>query len=120
MRSHNQIAQKLNNLNPHWDDEKIFNTSRKINTAIYQKIIYSDWSDVVFGSKFTSEVINKKIVDGEYIKNFKTQQVSNEFATVGIKFYNSMLPGDLFEVPDENALYLTGKHSNIIDASDTM
>lgn len=120
LRSHNQIAQKLKYLNPQWHDGKIFDISRKINTAIYQKIIYLDWSSVVLGNRVAEEVINKKHDDNEFSKEYKSNKVSNEFATAGIKIYNTMLPGDLSSVVSEDDLYLTDKHTNIIDASDAV
>lgn len=74
----------------------------------------------MLGNRFAEEIINKKHDDNEFTKEYKSDKVSNEFATAGIKFYNSMLPGDLNSVVSEDELYLTDKHINIIDASDVV
>lgn len=40
MRAHNQIAEQLSYLNPAWNDERIFQETRKILIAINQQITY--------------------------------------------------------------------------------
>lgn len=90
LRSHNKIAKKLRHLNEHWMDEKIFQTARKINSGLYQKIVYEEWLPVVLGENIANQ-INAEKFTATNIPN----GVSNEFATAGIRFYNSMMPGDL-------------------------
>lgn len=89
-KSHNRIASKLKALNPQWKDEKLFETARKINIAIYQKISYEEWLPMVVGRRLSAELGN--VSGGSHRRG-----VSNEFATAAIRFYNSMLPGDLWE-----------------------
>ncbi|XP_067656764.1 thyroid peroxidase-like [Haliotis asinina] len=47
MREHNRIARTLKKYNPHWNDEKLFQESRKIVGAMAQKITYSDWLQLI-------------------------------------------------------------------------
>jgi len=49
LRLHNYIARKLYKINPHWNDEKLFQESRKINIAIYQHFIYTKWLRNILG-----------------------------------------------------------------------
>lgn len=110
LRSHNHIAKKLRQMIPKWDDNKLFNVSKDINMAIYQKIIYNDWSNVVLGKRMAMEIRNKNYdYDG---KKYRTNTVSNEFGVAAIKFYNSLLPGDLKNYHDESY----GSMDNIIEA----
>lgn len=89
MRSHNGLATKLKAINPDWTDQKLFDVAKKINGAVYQKIIYEEWLPLVLGQKMANDIL-KSSEEAEIIPG-----VSNEFATAGIRFYNSMMPGDI-------------------------
>ena len=95
MRSHNNIAKELRVLNSHWDDEKLFQTAREINIALYQQIIYGEWMHIVLGDNIANQINNERFSTYDGNK----AGVSNEFATAAIRFYNSMMPGDLFITP---------------------
>lgn len=90
LRSHNQIARALADTNRSWKDEKIFQRACLINAAIYNKIIFEEWSPIVLG-----EMVSNRIAQEPFLNVTKNGEVSNEFATAGIRFYYSMMPGDL-------------------------
>lgn len=96
LRSHNRLAKELAKKHPTLNDEQLFTLARRINVGIYQKIIYEEWLYVVLGR------------DDSYLLNTRSercnanQSVSNEFATAGIRFYYSMMPGDLKTTKDVN------------------
>lgn len=68
--------------------------ARKVNIKIYQKIAH-EWAETIFGS-------SNQIAPS----NVKEQRVSNEFATAAIRFYNSMMPGEISNPAQ------TGKYSS--------
>ncbi|XP_059610115.1 peroxidase [Phlebotomus argentipes] len=112
MRSHNNIAEKLRSINPSWNDERLFKFARKINTALYQKIIYEEWAPEVLGADAAQKISDTPVEVDRQRRDFG---VSNEFATVAIRFYNSMTPGDLFN----SAILVDSVRYNLFQLKDT-
>ncbi|KAK7573452.1 hypothetical protein V9T40_010643 [Parthenolecanium corni] len=49
MREHNRMADSLRSLNPHWEDERLYQQARKIFTGQYQHIIYNEFLPRLLG-----------------------------------------------------------------------
>ena len=50
MREHNRICGELSARNPDWDDERLFQTARMINTVILMKLVVQDYINHIAGT----------------------------------------------------------------------
>lgn len=49
LREHNRVARVLAGLNPHWNDERLYQEARRIVIAEWQQITYRDWLPWLIG-----------------------------------------------------------------------
>ncbi|XP_040167167.1 peroxidase [Anopheles arabiensis] len=87
LRSHNRLAKHLAQLRPDWTDERLFAVARTVNTRLYQRIV-REWLRAVVGEAAVDRTPPPPV--GE-----RNDRVSNEFATAAIRFYNTMMPGEI-------------------------
>ena len=86
MREHNRIAEELLHMNPHLDEDVIFEEARKIVGAEMQHITYTHWLPKIIGQT-GMEIIG--IYEG-YNRNTDAS-ILNEFATAAFRFGHTLV-----------------------------
>uniref|UniRef100_A0A2M3ZDU9 Putative chorion peroxidase n=1 Tax=Anopheles braziliensis TaxID=58242 RepID=A0A2M3ZDU9_9DIPT len=101
LRSHNRLAKHLALVAPqHWTDEQLFTVARLVNTRVYRKIV-REWLTTITGSGGTRSTLDQDPQPDQTAQ----QRVSNEFATAAIRFYHTMMPGTVGNVPLQTLFY---------------
>lgn len=93
MREHNRLVAKLGKINPHWTDELLYQTARKIVGAVAQRITYTEFLPRVLGwdhlNKFSLNLPSSGYFDG-YDSNCDPA-IFNEFAAAVFRFGHSLI-----------------------------
>lgn len=97
LREHNRIADALAALNPHWDDETLFQEARRIAIAEHQYISYYEWLPIFIGLE--NSLRNKILYNTRSFVNDYQPQVNptvlNEHATAAFRYFHSLIAGYL-------------------------
>ena len=54
VREHNRVAKEMGRVNPHWNDETIFQEVRHIMAATMQHITYNEFLPMVLGKEVSA------------------------------------------------------------------
>lgn len=111
VREHNRIATELASLNPQWDDEHIYQETRKIVIAQIQRITYEEFLPALFGQDFFNRMI------GPYpgYHRLTNPSILNSFATAAFRFGHSLIQ-NAFDRLDSNLLSIPEGPLSLRDA----
>ncbi|KFM75242.1 Chorion peroxidase, partial [Stegodyphus mimosarum] len=87
-REHNRLADELQNLNPTWSDEKLFQEARRIAIAELQLITYREFLPVILGNE-EMEKRNLQIKENETFDGYDESVdagIYNVFSTAAFRF----------------------------------
>ncbi|GFV80851.1 peroxidase [Trichonephila clavipes] len=96
MREHNRIATKMKELNPHWEEERLYQESRRLNIAQLQCITYREYLPQLLGSsimKHFNLTVDSSTQGTKYDGSLRLG-VWNEFANSCFRLH-SMIASDI-------------------------
>ncbi|XP_042857144.1 peroxidase-like [Penaeus japonicus] len=102
-RHHNHLASRLKDVNPSWDDLKLYVEARRILGAQLQHVTYNEYLPPIFGDN-VMEMFNLKPLLGKqrkiFHKPYVSAGISSEFSTAAFRFGHSQIAGHLEIVED--------------------
>merc|ERR1712226_463091 len=96
-REHNRMAGELSRINPHWNDETIFQEVRHIMGAMHQHITYNEFLPTVLGKEIMQQY-DLILVKQGYYNGYDPSinpSVSNVFATAAFRMGHTLLPSTI-------------------------
>ncbi|XP_033761598.1 myeloperoxidase-like [Pecten maximus] len=90
-REHNRIAEILSSMNTYWNDERVFQETRKIVSGILQQISYYEWLPSILSPSYLGKFELKKSNKDLY-KPDVNPNIRNEFAVAAMRFGHSLIP----------------------------
>ena len=95
-REHNHIAEELSKINPHWNDNRLFQESRKITIAEWQHVIYSEYLPKILGPQGIATMGSYQGYNPE-----TNPTIFNAFATAVFRFGHSQIMPFLVRLDEE-------------------
>ncbi|KAL8625947.1 hypothetical protein ACOMHN_012539 [Nucella lapillus] len=89
IREHNRIATAFRKLNPYWNDEKIFQETRRIISAQLQRITYAAWIPLLLDKP---TIKKNRLAEGNFRYDPKLDaSISNVFSTAAFRYGHSQI-----------------------------
>lgn len=95
MREHNRLATSLSYVNPHWQDERLFQEARQILVAQLQHITFNEFLPLVIGKQKIHEYGLELEQPGKYYQGYDSKinaGIRVEFQAAAFRYGHSILP----------------------------
>ncbi|CAO4368063.1 unnamed protein product [Caenorhabditis nigoni] len=89
-REHERLSSLFKKVNPHWDDERIYQETRKLISAEFAHIVYNEYLPIIVGQKMMDDYDLRPRQEG-YYKGYEKCDASilQPFATAAFRFGHS-------------------------------
>lgn len=96
-RYHNKIATSLGQVNPEWDDERIFQETRRLLIAVYQHIIYTEHLPSILGPQVMQSFRLSPLKTG-YFHGYMPKLDGSASITTSVNSYrlHNLIPSRIF------------------------
>lgn len=93
VREHNRIANELSDLNSEWNDEKLFQETRKILTGVYQHIVFNEFVTALVGPKYANMISLTSSSKGHqtFYSPYLDGSSRNEFGATAFRYGHSQV-----------------------------
>lgn len=106
-RHHNRIATRLAQINPHWDDERLYQETRNIVIAQIQAVTFKEYMPLTIGNdmmkRFHLDMLTKEGEYTTYDENLNPT-MRNEFGTAVWRFGHTLIQGNLPHATNDRTL----------------
>uniref|UniRef100_T1J925 Uncharacterized protein n=1 Tax=Strigamia maritima TaxID=126957 RepID=T1J925_STRMM len=95
VREHNRVARELASLNPHWNDEHLYEESRRIIIAEMQHITYNEFLPVLLGPTIMKLFALQLEEKSNYYWGYDSDldaSMANVFGSAAFRFGHSLVP----------------------------
>ena len=95
LRQHNLLANKLAAINPHWNDEVLYQETRRIVGALMQHITYNEFLPSLLG-RTTMDAYGLTPQTHGYSSSYDENanpSITNEFSTAAFRMGHSLIQG---------------------------
>ncbi|XP_032528753.2 peroxidase [Danaus plexippus] len=99
-RQHNRVAARLQQLNPAWDDQQLFQETRRIVGAQMQHITYAEFLPSILGEDVMWS-LNLTLQESGYATVYDSTvdpSIANHFSAAAFRFAHTLLPGLIHNV----------------------
>lgn len=96
VRDHNRMAEQLAQLNPHWDDDRIYHETRHIQAAIVQHLLINEYLPLLIGHEMMSIFNLTSAPAGQYWNGYDptvTPSISHAFSTAAFRQGHTFIQG---------------------------
>ncbi|XP_052739868.1 peroxidase-like [Bicyclus anynana] len=100
LREHNRVADILSDLNPLWNDEKLFQEARRIVVAEIQHITYQEWLPLNFGESYLRyyRISPTSLYSRDYNEEVNPG-VINSFGAAAFRYMHTVVPDTIMTCP---------------------